>query len=144
MQSVEKTLAKTGLSRSEALRLVLMHCVGREQLPQKIYGGLSTKSGEIYLVISRVRKLLGRMEVNLPMQYANYTIEEIFAGYSRIFCRGSDELSRGSQMGHSRCPGKEACKMIMKNPKPNAMLQKGTSEQKLDLITYIADQIEDS
>ena len=31
--------------------------------------------------------------------------------------------------------------MIMKNPKPNAMLQKGTSEQKIrNLITYIADQ----
>lgn len=87
MQSVEKTLAKTGLNRSEALRLVLMYCVGREQLPQKIYGGLSTRSGEIYLAISRVRKLIGQMEVNLPMQYANYTVEEIFAGYSNILLR---------------------------------------------------------
>lgn len=82
MQSVEKALAKTGLNRSEALRLVLMHCVGHEQLPQKIYGGLSTNSGEIYLALSRVRKLLGQMEVNLPKQYVNLTVEEIFAGYS--------------------------------------------------------------
>lgn len=87
MQSVERALAKTGLNRSEALRLVLLHCIGREQLPQIIYGGLSTNSGEIYLAISRVRKLLSQIEVNLPRQYANYTVEEIFAGYSNIASR---------------------------------------------------------
>lgn len=87
LQSVEKVLAKSGLQRSEAVRLALLHCIGHGQLPQRIYGGLSTNSGEVYLAISRVRNLLRQIEINLPKQCANCTVDEIFARYSDVSSR---------------------------------------------------------
>lgn len=82
MNLLDTELSQLRITRTEAVRMLLLHAVQNKRLPKRVYGGLTINSAEAYRKLAKLREYLEIVRNEYPKLLATRDVSEIFLKYN--------------------------------------------------------------